>query len=280
MAVHLYALSWNEMRMLEFFFRHYSWVDRFVFYDDGSTDGTLDMLRADSRVEVRRFRREFPDSVVASAVALFDRCWMESRGQAAWVIITDIDEHLYHPRLDAYLRGCKRSGVTLMPALGYQMYAREFPNPGEHLARTRTQGAPFVYSSKLRIFDPDAIEAINWSPGGHIARPRGRLVLPERDELLLLHYKHLGLDYVVDRYQLLRTGLGKTDLKNGWGRHYLWSRADVIQMQSDLAARLLDLADPSHLPWRDHHEPRWWRNPREPQWRSGLVADQVAVNID
>ena len=47
MRLHLYALCWNEGRMLPYFFRHYrSLVERFFIFDDGSTDGSLEFLRA------------------------------------------------------------------------------------------------------------------------------------------------------------------------------------------------------------------------------------------
>ncbi|MBI4190914.1 MAG: glycosyltransferase family 2 protein, partial [Betaproteobacteria bacterium] len=45
--IHLYTMGWNEERLLPFFFRHYDpWVDRYVIYDDNSTDATLEMLHA------------------------------------------------------------------------------------------------------------------------------------------------------------------------------------------------------------------------------------------
>jgi len=59
--VHLYTVSWNEQAMLGYFFRHYDrFVDRYVFYDDGSDDGTRERLQAHPRVEVRRFERTDP----------------------------------------------------------------------------------------------------------------------------------------------------------------------------------------------------------------------------
>ncbi len=261
MIVHLYAHSWNEMRMLEFFFRHYrSWIDRFVFFDDNSTDGTIERLKAEPKVEIRPRPYLYPDSLVLSGKHNFDNCWKESRGKADWVVIVDIDEHLYHPDIVSYLETCKRRGVTLIPALGYEMLTDTFPQPDENLAQRYTRGAPTGSMSKLRIFNPDAITEVNFGGGGHSADPRGRLVYPERDELLLLHYKHLGLDYTWDRNKMLAQGLRETDRKNGWGFQYFLPREDYERVRARVKSLMVDISDPNYRPWRDHTDPRWWRN--------------------
>jgi glycosyltransferase involved in cell wall biosynthesis len=114
MEVHLYTIVWNEEEMLPFFFRHYdSLVSRYIVFDDGSTDHTLEILAAHGRVEVRPFVRTHTDSYVLSAQSLHDRVWKESRGRVDWVIITAVDEHLYHPGgLGRYLRIARSCGVT------------------------------------------------------------------------------------------------------------------------------------------------------------------------
>ena len=95
-SVHLYTVCWNEAEMLGCFFRHYDpWVDRYVVYDDGSTDGSVDILNAHPRVELRRFDRVEADSFVLSLKRIQDEAWKESRNQADWVVITAIDEHLW-----------------------------------------------------------------------------------------------------------------------------------------------------------------------------------------
>jgi hypothetical protein len=271
MKIDLYAICWNEARMLGFFFRHYEpLVRRFVIYDNGSTDETPDLLRAKSNVELRPFPNSRPDSFVLSAKALQDECWKESRGRADWVIVTAIDEHIHHPHLPDYLRQCKQRGITYIPALGFQMLTSDFPAPDEHLATTRTKGAPFSMMSKLRIFDPNAIEESDFAIGGHGAAPRGRLRLPWRDELLLLHYKFLGVDYIRARSAVLRTRMGEHDRQERWDD--LYSERRVAKDWEGFVDRLVELRDPGYVPWIDHFEGRWWRSPRDPAWiLRGLV---------
>src|SRR4051812_23659301 len=114
-----------------------------------------------------------------------------------------------------YLERRRDQDVTYVPALGYQMIADTLPARKQLLCRSRTWGAPFLEMNKLSLFNPDAVEKTSFMHGRHCAEPAGRLRLPERDELLLLHYKYVGLERCHRRAQLLRTGLGATDLANG-----------------------------------------------------------------
>lgn len=258
--VHLYSILWNEARMLEFFFRHYDpWVTRYVFFDDGSDDGTHEIIAAHPRAELRRFERAVPDSFVLSSQRIHDEAWKESRGLADWVVITAVDEHLHHPDLPGYLDRCMSRGVTLVPALGYQMVAEEFPPPGTHLATSLRSGAPWHVMNKLSLFSPDAIEETGFAVGRHNAAPRGRLVLPRRDELLLLHYKYLGRRYVKERHAFLARGLGALDRANSWGAQYLWDEDGQDEAFRRFAAAAIDTGAPGFRPWKTPPRPRWWR---------------------
>jgi len=213
--VHLYTFSWNEERMLPFFFRHYdSFVDRYVFYDDSSSDATLEILANHPKVEVRRFERTTPGSYVASALTLQNSMWKESRGLCDWVIVTAADEHLHHPNMNDYLARATRKGITAIPSLGYEMVSTEFPDSRLHLASSLVWGTPAVLMSRFSLFNPDAIEETRFTPGQHYAEPFGKVCYPSRDDLLNLHYKMLGREYVCSRYALLRSGLGEVDRAN------------------------------------------------------------------
>jgi hypothetical protein len=152
--VQLYATCWNDVRRLGWFFRHYDpIIERYVIFDDYSTDGSQEMLRRHPKVEVRRFIRTNPASFVLSERDLFNNCWKESRAPDKgtppdWVIVCSVDEYLVHSDLEGYLSDCAAAGVTVIPALGFQMFTDEFPTPTERLCETRTLGVPDPYDWK------------------------------------------------------------------------------------------------------------------------------------
>jgi hypothetical protein len=257
--VHLYGQCWNEADMLPFFFRHYDpLVDHYFMYDDGSDDETWSMLEDHPRVTPRRFEQSDPDSFVLSEQKFSNQCWKESRGRADWVVVTEVDEHLFHPQWADYLASCAAAGVTLIPALGFQILSERPPAPDEVLTRDYHVGAPWIYLMKPSIFDPVAITEINYKPGRHQARPRGRVVVPELDEMLLFHYKYLGFQRTLERHRMLLTGLGSRDLEEGWGRKYTLSEEELREDWDTFARDAVDapavVRDPG---WRYPIRP-WW----------------------
>lgn len=260
--IDLYTRCWNDAHMLGFFFRHYDpVVQRYVVFDDGSTDRSLDLLRSNPKVELRAMPEPSdPTSYVASGVALFDECWKESCGRADWVIITDIDEHLYHPQLKDYLSHCARHGVSVVPALGYQMMAEKFPPESCLLSEACTLGAPYPLMSKLNIFSPDKIQKVEFEPGRHNVSLWGSVVAPARDELLLLHYKYLGFENTLRRYQQYNTRRKPRDVAMHWGFQYSWSTSELREAWDQCAAQLIDVLDPHLIHDLSYPKRPWWND--------------------
>jgi hypothetical protein len=276
--------------MLPFFFLHYDkLVERYVIYDDGSSDNSREILRLNPKVELRPTPRySDPGSRVASQLALLETCWKESRGIADWVIVTDIDEHLYHPDMYRYLAQCRAQGVTIIPALGYQMLSHQFPEHKTLLCNSLSRGACDSLYSKLNIFSPNEIDATNYTPGRHTAAPTGRVVLPARDEVILLHYRYLDFERVRKRYQLLATRHFKADIAMGWGSQYSWSSEQLREAWNFIASRLVDISLPDLTPWETHEGLRWWRSPDPgpsktyeslPWWRLLSAARRRSIRI-
>jgi Glycosyl transferase family 2 len=225
LKVDLYCLCWNDARMLPFFFQHYDkFVDRYFVFDNGSTDNSLHLLLHHGRVQVERFQTD-GDSFVDKERILGDTIWKGSL--ADWVIVTDIDEHIYHPELLNYLSSMKEQGVTAIQSIGYEMVADAFPSEARPLVELVTQGARSTGHDRLCIFNPRKIKETNFTPGRHRAKPEGNVVWPDYSQVLLLHYKHLGPEYIILRSGELRTGLKSRDIQNGWGMHYLWDSAEI-----------------------------------------------------
>jgi hypothetical protein len=255
MKVHLYCLCWNDARMLPFFFMHYDkFVDKYFVYDNGSTDNSLAMLKAHGGVEIFHFDVE-GDSFVEEELRLGDTIWQGSN--ADWVIVTDIDEHAYHPDMRGYLQLCQEQGVTAIQTIGYEMVSDDFPTLDQPLTESVTMGVRSMGLDRLCIFDPKAITETNYTPGRHEADPKGRVVWPEYPKILLLHFKQLGVAYPTVRSAELRKGLRSGDLEKSWGVHYTWSAAKIratwkrLKNASDLVPGLGAL---SHLSPSKHYE--------------------------
>jgi hypothetical protein len=259
--VHLYTVLWNEADMLGFFFRHYDpWVDRYVVLDDGSDDGTIEILSAHPKVELRHLERAHPDSVQLSLLAAQDEVWKESRGVADWVLVVDVDEHLHVLDQDPrdYLDQQREAGVTLLPSLGFDLNSRTFPAPGDHLVRTIRRGRPRTAFNKLCVWNPDAIATSGLHPGRHGAEPQGTLRLPARDELMLWHYKHLDLERWSARDNEIGERRGLLDRERGLGIHYFMSPEERAEFWADMEAESTELGLPGFVPHERAVRPLWW----------------------
>jgi len=262
--IHLYTASWNEELIIPFFLRHYEpLVDRIIVYDDDSTDRSLELLAACPKVEIRPLQRG-AQSFLDAHHALFETCWHESRGQADWVCLADLDEFLFHPDWHLYLAAEKEAGITTIQANGYDMVSETFPLPGLDLPTTLTKGRRDFHLDKTSLFVPDAIDRINFTVGRHNCTPTGRIVSPEIRYLQLRHFKSLGLDYVLERNHALGGRLNQEDRARGWSTHYSRHddsiRAEFLQQ----LAHAEPVSSPPRLPKRSQELPgkSWWQRRR------------------
>ena len=260
MTIHLYSRSYNDTYMVNYFLRHYETLaDRIVVFDDGSTDDTVALLRKHPRVEVRPTPPyDDPESRVVSAQTLLNTCWKESRSTADWVIIVDMDEHLCHDDLPAYLDLCRENMVTFIPALGFQMISEQWPEADSLLCSQIQAGVPDHDYSKPSIFNPREIQETGFALGRHTAQPQGYVLLPPRAEVLLLHFKHVGFDRVIKRHKEYLARQRSKDLSNLWGFQYSFDESELRSHWDKLAGAARPITRKDEDFARFQAGPHWW----------------------
>ena len=227
--------------MLPYFFRHYDRLaSRYFIFDSGSTDRSIEMLKLNPRVTLGRFQVE-GDSFVTAALNHYNECWKQSRGQADWVIVCNVDEHVYHRDLKGYLWRCKSRGISLIIPKGYNMVSDVFPETDKPLCETVKRGMRDSFWDKPEIFDPNRINEINFEPGRHTANPSGEITTPRNVSVKLLHYKYIGLEYLLRRHHELKSGLRPLDIQSGWGHQYLWDKERNIEEYKRIKANSISV---------------------------------------
>lgn len=227
MRIHVFTVCWNERPILPYFLRHYGeFCEKIVVYDNGSDDGSQDLITAHPAGEVRVLESggEFREDVTTG---IKDSAWKEAAEQPDWVVVCDMDEFLYHPRMLEFLAECKEQQVTIPTPTGWQMVHDRFPQTAGQIYEEVRKGFIEPSYGKPAIFDPTAITAMNYTPGCHKCEPHGRVKYRSDPALKLLHLKYLGLDYLTARYRALRARMGAFNRTRGYGHQYSWDGAKL-----------------------------------------------------
>ena len=237
-VVHLYAVCWNEERIIPWFLAHYvPFVERIVIYDNGSTDGTRELLSRCPRVEIRHFDTGGKrDEVVRMGIR--NSAWKESAGKADFVIVCDMDEFLWHPRMPSLLAVMKKNGFTVLKPQGWQMVADRLPDyvEGRQLTELVFEGVEDGRNfSKTVLFDPNRIREIHFGPGSHRSSPEGKVKIFSSDGAKLLHYTLR--DTALWKLSVNRGRIAEADRTAGRSRHYLRTEDQVRAAWDRLAQR-------------------------------------------
>lgn len=213
----------NEAHLARWFTSHYAqFADRIIVFDDGSTDGTPDLLRLEPKCEVRPIQMGGlqEDELLQLAAQVYP----ESRGEADYIMWPDMDELVYHPRLKDALLEHQKLGHDVVRTLGFNMMGADIPayEDGAQLTdRFRTGVRAPVYSKSI-IINP--AKNITWSRGKHFIISNGVTVSPEWDEYQphvlrpkLLHYRYTTPEYT--RARNARQFERSVDKNAAWSNH-------------------------------------------------------------
>ncbi len=238
MRIWLFCILRNERLLLPYFLRHYvPWVDKLIFYDDRSDDGTREKIKECPKAELRDWIGSL--GIVDDEFLHFaNEQWKEARGQAEWVIWVDADEFLYHPNMLELLAGYLKDGVEVPQVAGYTMFSREFPTTSGQIYEQVRSGASDGYWDKKAIFRGNMF----WTMGRHtIDFTRFNPPSSPTCEIKLLHFRGLGMDYV------------------RWRHHRNWERVPEH-------CRRMNLGSNCSPDWQGHHGLAWYEDAINREW--------------
>lgn len=221
--VHYYAVCWNEEKMIPFVLDYYGqFVEHFYFYDNYSNDRTKEIIASVPNASLIPFGKEgqFDDSANQEVK---NNAWKKSRGHADFVVVCDMDEFLYHPKLVDALSELRKQHVSIPRTRGFEMYCDPFPehHKGMLLTDMVQKGIRGEWYDKFLIFDPYDIVEMNYAPGAHETDPIGIVHYSDEVPFKVLHYKNIGIDYLLSRYRMLGERLSAFNIENHMGTHYL-----------------------------------------------------------
>lgn len=219
MKIHVYAVCWNEEVILPYFLRHYSaFAEKIVIFDNESSDRSPSII--DACPQAKRVTYKTGEQHYDRVHRECKMKYVESRGQADWVILVDMDEFVYHPDLVGVLTWYKKKGINFPKIAGFEMLTPETPTGDGQIWEYGKTGVPSDGYSKRTTFTPDL--GIELSPGSHITKiVSGAPVESPVPELKFLHYRFFGRKFFVDRNISRRGRVSEEDRKMGWGNHYM-----------------------------------------------------------
>ncbi len=224
-VIHYYSICWNEEKILPYVLDYYvPFCEKVVIMDNESDDNSVATIRSYSNAEVRNYSSggEICDDIY---IEIKNNIWKESRGKADWVIVCDIDEILYHPQLLAKLDELKNKGISIIRPHGFDMYSETYPK--KSLLEITNGIKDNRHLGKCIIFNPNLIKEINFKTGCHKCYPTGQIKFYKKDDIKLLHYKCLNLEFLVERFDLMKKRLSNYNIENKFGKHYLAEKESI-----------------------------------------------------
>lgn len=219
MRIVCYFFNWNDKFYIPFIHRHYSkFCERIVMLDQESTDGSQELARS-LGIEVRTrlgntindedyitWKNDHPHKLGRTD----QLSWKECRCKGIdYVIVVDADEFVVIPE---GLTG------TFPKVMGYNMISESLPI---HDVFEINTGAYSIQYSKQAIFNPDAIEEINYVHGAHVHNAVGKLTTSEWQTVRLYHYRMIGsVERIINRHAEYRPRVSVFNRKYKMAFHY------------------------------------------------------------
>ena len=220
MKIEIFTLCWNEIDILPWVVDYWEkFATHVTVFDNGSTDGSIGFLEHFDWITVVPFESGgFNDT---KNQQIKNTCWKGS--EADYVVVCDMDELLCAKDIKKSIDRMAECGATICKPIWYELQSEERPvyEYGKMLHEISPLARPFQGFSKAILFNPKAINEINYSPGAHQCNPKGIVKWYDGNDIYALHINHnLSFAYKIERYKVLHSRLSEINKRKRHGIHY------------------------------------------------------------
>jgi hypothetical protein len=233
--IYVLTLCWNEAKILPFFLAYYeTFCEKIVIFDNLSTDGSADMIKNHPKCI---YETLLTDSFSDSAhIYIKNNAWKKYKNEADWFITIDMDEFLSFNKLSPHslIDYCESHNFSVIQPYGYDMVINENEelcfNGRFDLFEKYKIGVANKSYDKACFFNIQKVDEINLTPGGHFCDYKGKGYIYKNPEVKLLHYRYMGLKWLLDRYRSYAVRLSAENKEKRWGINYLDKEKEIIDL--------------------------------------------------
>lgn len=255
LKIELYTVGWNEEFQLPFAIEYWK---RFIsdetdfkviYYDNMSTDKSLEILSQYDWIEVRQFdsKNEMNEDF---QTIIRNNCWKGS--DADWVMMVDVDEVFYCNDIISELKKFKKQGAAVIACKWYALCGESVPEHKDGVLLHQQIGRGYMqyinhregqkYFGKLQLFNPKKVTTMNYSPGMHISFPDAPITVSYN--ITQIHFnKGFGADYVVNRNKEMWERLNKAQKEMGYCYQYGFSEEKTRKEYEENLKKSVDISN-------------------------------------
>lgn len=233
---HIYAIGWNESKMLKHLFKYYHDADKIIIVDNCSTDDTFKIVREYGKSFLPFNTDEFFDLIKIRN--LKNNVWKQSK-DVDFVIIHSINEFLFFPNfpnnIKLALEELKLKKVTILKSSVRNIYCDnnifDNINDDQYITTSLFDSIIKNNTSKVICFSPQDIDEINYSTDSNNFEPKGNILIEENS--ILLKYKYISIDYYINRFKLISERFSPINKKLNIKSIYLQD-INIIKLELEL----------------------------------------------
>lgn len=230
MKIATFIMCHNEEKLLPYTLRHYLQFSEVTVLENNSTDRSVEIAKSmGAKVWDLHCPDEFNDYFNRNAK---NNCWKMST--ADWVIVVDCDEFVVFEDLSIL----DTTSATILETEWYEMYSDKFPTTEGQIYEEVRMG--HLGRTKRNLFRRCEIKDINYDNGSHNAFPSGDVRIQSTNLVKTLHFRHLGMDYIMERNAHSQARMSQENKERGISIHFAYPR-EKVQEEYDEGMKIAKL---------------------------------------